>query len=242
MGQLLDCNKIRRNIVLPLGIAGAVLLASCAKMPDMMPKDTGEAAEQVKVAKQADKKAHMAEQKELAKERREEKTEDKEILALNERIHTLSLRVEDLSERMHQMTQRLEHDPLKIAEMELAIKAIEERIGDDGAEHKAPRHGMTKKSPKMPAKSSGKAFWGIQIAAYKTEAGAKEAWAELLDNPMAIELQEAKVQYIKTKPMKNGKRLILAVINDYPSHKAANDACESLKERGIDCVAARIRP
>ena len=191
MSQLLGFNKFRRSGALILVFASAIVLSSCAKMPNLMPKDagaakaTGEAAEQVKSARTEDKKAHVEEAKELKKERMEEKTEDKEfalmkkqleedaaraaansdnpdvvsrvffdkeILALNERIHILSKRVEDLSERTHHMAQRLEHDPLKIAELELAVKSIEAKIGSDGVERKAPRHGMAKKSPQMSGK------------------------------------------------------------------------------------------
>ena len=56
-----------------------------------------------------------------------------------------------------------------------------------------------------------KPFWSVQLGAYKTKPGAEEAWGEILANPMAVELSEAEVHYIPTKPLKNGKRLEMEV-------------------------------
>jgi len=59
---------------------------------------------------------------------------------------------------------------------------------------------------------------------------------------LAIELTEATVHYVPTKPNKKGKTLTLIVINYYPNHKAANKACTNLKKNGLDCVAILVRP
>ena len=72
--------------------------------------------------------------------------------------------------------------------------------------------------------------------------GTKGSWDEFIVNPLAIELTEATVHYVPTKPNKKGKTLTLIVINYYPNHKAANKACTNLKKNGLDCVAILVRP
>jgi len=71
--------------------------------------------------------------------------------------------------------------------------------------------------------------------------GGGEAWGDILANPMAVELSEAKVHCIPTKPLKNGKRLTLIVINKYANRKSADAACKAMMGNGIDCVAHYAR-
>jgi hypothetical protein len=59
---------------------------------------------------------------------------------------------------------------------------------------------------------------------------------------MAVELSDAKVNYVPSKPLKSGKRLTLIIINEYANFNAANGACKTLKGNGIDCVAYHVKP
>ncbi|MBC8241937.1 MAG: SPOR domain-containing protein [Alphaproteobacteria bacterium] len=228
------------------------------------------AAKEVAEAKEADEKARKDEMRELKKEKKEEKVEDKgfaamqaqlkkdvaraesnpdqpagvsrlyfdkEMLAMNERVHAISTRVEELSQRVHEMAQRVENIPEQLAELKLELTKAEVNIRSS-----ASGPASRPKAPMQAATRSGSAFWGIQIGAYKTRAGAEVAWAEFLADPMAVELNDAKVHYIQSKPLRNGSRLTLMIINDYASRKAAEDACNTMKGRGIDCVAYHVKP
>lgn len=141
---------------------------------------------------------------------------DEELLALNERIHHLSQRLEEVSNRIHSLAGLLEHLPSKVAKLESMA-----------AQRSA---------------NSAEPFWGIQVGAYNTRSGAKEGWTEILSNQAAVQLNDAKVQYFLSEPLKSGKRLTLIVINEYESRAAAESACNELKEVGVQCVAIRITP
>ncbi len=220
------------------------------------------AAKEVRDAKAAGRRAHRKEARELNKERQEEKAEDKdfaamrkqlardealaeanpdqragvsrsffdkEMLAMNERVHAISKRVIDLSERVHEMAQRVENMPEKLAELKLELVTAGANIRNS-------------KAPMQGARRPGAPFWGVQIGAYKTRSGAEIFWAEFLADPMAIELTDAKVHYVQSKPLKNGNRLTLIIVNEYANHKAADKACNGLKGRGLDCVAYYVKP
>lgn len=172
-----------------------------------------------------------------------------EMGMINERLHANSERVQELSKQVQDLAQRFEHIPSRLAEIETVLKMIEEKTGKAAAEPKAGKDmakeaakGAAKNMAKAMAQATEKPFWGIQIGAYKTRAGAEEAWGEFLANPMAIELSDASVRYIPTKPLKNGAVLTLIIVNQYGSEKAAERACNDLKGKGIDCVAMHIKP
>jgi hypothetical protein len=266
MIHLMNLDKIPRFAALSFGVALTILVSSCAQIPLMSSENPTMAAKEVEDAKAADEKAHTREAREFKKEAQKEKVEDKdfaamrkqlekdeamaesssgqaavvsrlffdkEMLAMNERVHAISKRVEELSERMHETAQRVEKLPEKLAELKLELVTAEENIR------------KTASRPKALMQAAGPVrapFWGIQIGAYKTKAGAKVSWAEFLSDPMAIELTDAKVRYVQTKPLKNGKRLTLIIVNEYPNRKAAEAACNGLKGRGLDCVAYHVRP
>jgi len=254
-----------------LAVASAIMLSSCMQISNPMSNETKMAAKEVGEAREAVKKAHKEEDKEFKEEKREEKEEDtdfgkmkreleahraraaanpgqtdgksgefvdKELIALNQRVHHLSQRMELLSERVHKMSLNLENLPAKLAELRLELKTTEDKVQHMASAPKAaPQSPRKKLSPKM-----GKPFWSVQLGAYKTKPGAEEAWGEILANPMAVELTEAKVHYIPTKPLKNGKRLTLIVINQYANRKSAEEACKTMMDNGIDCVAHYARP
>ncbi len=167
---------------------------------------------------------------------------DEEILAVNERIHHLSERMKELSERLHAMNERLEHTPSKIAELELALQKTEEKLGIISARPTAPSKPAKKaNAPKQLVAASKKSFWGVQLGAYRTRASAEVSWGEFLANPLAVELTEATVHYVTSRPNKKGHTFTLIVVNEYPNRKSANKACNALKENGLDCVAYRVR-
>jgi len=146
----------------------------------------------------------------------------KEMLAVNERLETISNNVEDLSARV-QTRPELKLEP-KLAE------PIRQNIRPKA------------NSRTQAASNSGTPFWGIQIGAYKTRPGAEVAWGEFLAGPTSGQLRDSKVQYVPSKPLRNGRRLTLIVINRYASSNTANVACEALKGNGIDCVAYHVKP
>ncbi len=167
---------------------------------------------------------------------------DEEILAVNERLHHLSERVKDLSERVHGLTERLESVPTKLAELELALDKTEEKLGIISARPTAPSKPAKKAStPKQLVAAPKKSFWGVQLGAYRTRAGAEVSWGEFLANPLAVELTEATVHYVTSRPNKKGHTFTLIVVNEYPNRKSANKACNALKENGLDCVAYRVK-
>ena len=165
---------------------------------------------------------------------------DTEILLINERVHKLSERMEHLSDRIHKLAERLEFIPSKIAELEAALKQANENRSMVAAKPE-PKPMAGANAPKQLTKYQGAPFWGVQLGAYKTKAGAEVAWAEFLNNLSTVELNDASVRYIPSAPLKSGKRLMLIIINEYPNRTAAMDACEGLKGGGIDCVAMHIR-
>ena len=141
---------------------------------------------------------------------------DEEMLALNERIHHLSQRIVEVSERVHSLAGLLEHLPSKVAKLESMAS--------------------------QRSANSAEPFWGIQVGAYNSRSGAKEGWNGILSNQAAVQLNDAKVQYFLSEPLKNGKRLTLIVINEYESRAAAESACNELKTVGVQCVAIRVTP
>jgi hypothetical protein len=180
---------------------------------------------------------------------------DKEMLAVNQSIHNLSERVEDISDRVHKLALRTEDLPTKLAELKLANTVNKEEALERARAARKNRDAKPAKKPvsllkpaasmkKEPAvmTSSSKPFWGIQVGAYKTRAGAQSAWGEILTNATAIELNDAKVHYVPSKPTKDGRVLTLIILNRYANRKQARDACEGLKSKGVDCVARYARP
>jgi len=173
---------------------------------------------------------------------------DKELLALNQRVHHLSQRMEHLSDRVHKLAEHMENLTTKLAELKLELVTTEDKVQKMAAAPKSEKAGSTKKGPpkklarNTPPAKKVKPFWSVQLGAYKTKPGAEEAWGDILANPMAVELSEAKVHYIPTKPLKNGKRLTLIVINKYANRKSADAACKAMIGNGIDCVAHYARP
>jgi hypothetical protein len=269
MPDLSNLGRIRRFAARSIAITLTVLLPSCAQISSLLSDDADPAmnadmaSKKVREAKAADKQAQANEARELKKERQEEKTEDrnfaatkqeleqdlskagsnpdqasgvsrlffdKEMLAVNERIHSLSARVEALSERIHELTGQVENVPEELAKLKLELA----KTAEQGQNAAPKRSTPTGKHPGAP-------FWGIQLGAYKTRPGAEEAWAAFLANPMAVELNDAKVQYVLTKPLKNGRRLTLIIVNQYASQSAADGACNTLKGNGIDCVAFHVK-
>lgn len=234
-------------------VAAAMILASACTWSSTTSEDNADLAmeakmtdEKVEEAKEEEEKFMTEEERQFEQEQEEEKEEDQEsaamkkqleedeanmsdpaagvsrlffdeeMLALNERIHHLSQRVEEVSERVHSLAGLLEHIPSKVAKLESMASRLSA-------------------SPTEP-------FWGIQVGAYNTRSGAKEGWTGILSNQAAVQLNDAKVQYFLSKPLKNGKRLTLIVLNEYASHAAADSACNELKEVGVQCVAIRVTP
>jgi hypothetical protein len=157
---------------------------------------------------------------------------DEEMLKINERIHTVSERVEEISERVHSLAELFERVPSRLAALE---------AGSGAPAPSAPAV-ITPTAPKEPVMASGAPFWGVQLGAYKTRSGAEKAWARVLTNPAAIELNDATVQYILTKPRKDGSRLTRIVVNQFAKRSTAKNACKVLKGKGVDCVAVHIKP
>ena len=164
----------------------------------------------------------------------------KEILTTNERIDTISKRVEDLSQRVSRLAGKPETIPEKPADMKVPSKKAPKKITKrtKGAVKSVGPAGKTKRA----AAKTAAPFWGVQIGAYKTRPGAETAWDEFLDGPTAIQLIDAKVRYVPSKPLRNGRRLTLIIINKYSSRKNAETECEALKAKNIDCVAYRVNP
>ena len=207
-----------------------------------------------KAEEKAEDKDYAAMKKELEKDRAEAAAHpgqdkrasklfvDTEFLAVNERVHHLSERMEELSQRVHELAVRLEHTPAKIADLELALEKTAEKLGIISARPTASgKSGKKANAPKQLTAAPKKSFWGIQMGAYRTRAGAEVSWAEFLAIPLAVELTEATVHYIAAKPNKKGHVFTLIVVNEYPNRKSANKACNALKENGLDCVAYRVK-
>ena len=245
--------KMKIGLTTVTAVAAAIILASACTWSSTTSEDETDSAmdakmadEKVEEAKEEEEKFVTEEERQFIQEKEEEKEEnkdflamkkqleedeanmsdpvagvsrlffDEEMLALNERIHHLSQRVEEVSERVHSLAGLLEHIPLKVAKLESMASQREA--------------------------SRAEPFWGIQVGAYNTRSGAKEGWTEILANQAAIQLNDAKVQYFLSEPLKSGKRLTLIVINEYANHAAANSACNELKEVGVRCVAIRVTP
>ncbi|MBT3700491.1 MAG: SPOR domain-containing protein [Alphaproteobacteria bacterium] len=164
---------------------------------------------------------------------------DKQMMAINERIHALSERLEDVSERVHHMTQRMETLPELFAELDLKVVELKSEVHSISGKPMAPA--APKKAPKQLVKNSAGLPWGVQLAAYKTLNGAETGWSEILASTTVLELNDAKVRYVPTKPNKKGHVFTLIVINEYASRNDAKTACKSLKDKGVDCVAVKTK-
>ena len=172
---------------------------------------------------------------------------DREILAVNQRIHAVSQRVEHLSDRVHKLSEHVENIPEKIAELKLEMVETEEKVQKNSKTAsapptKAPKSLIASKAPKSLAAGSKTSFWGVQVGAYSTKSAAEKGWSEMLSEGSALELNDAKVQYILSKPKKDGRRLSLIVINQYPNRNAAFLACKGLRGQGVDCVPVHVTP
>ena len=238
--------KIGLNAVTVV-VAATIFMSACTRSSATLEDDADSAMkakmadEKVEEAKEQEEALVTEEERQFEEEKEEEKQEDadfeavkkrlaedeaeaeltrkffdNEMLAINERLHHLSGRVEEISERLHSLAGLVEHLPSKVAALEVALK-----------------QGLTR--PK-------EAFWGVQVGAYNTRSGAKEGWNGILSNQAAVQLNDAKVQYFLSEPLKNGKRLTLIVINEYESRAAADSACNELKTVGVQCVAIRVTP
>jgi hypothetical protein len=164
---------------------------------------------------------------------------DKEMLAINERIHLLSERMEDMSQRVHHIAQRLETLPELFAELDLKVVELKSEVHSISGKPMAPA--APKKAPKQLVNNSSGLPWGIQLAAYKTLIGAEAGWSEILASTTVVELNDAKVRYVPTKPNKKGHVFTLIVINEYASRNDAKAACSVLKGKGLDCVAVKTK-
>jgi len=166
---------------------------------------------------------------------------DEEMLKLNERVHTVSQRVEEISERVHGLAELFERVPSRLAALEAVSGAQtgEKMAMAPASSAPAPIAPTTAKKPAMAA---GTPFWGVQLGAYKTKSGAEKAWGRVLTNPAAVELNDATVQYIPSKPRKDGSKLTRIIVNQYAKRGAAKTACKDLKGKGVDCVAVYIKP
>ena len=158
---------------------------------------------------------------------------DREMQTLEEQIHHLSERVEEIAEQVHSLAGLVEHIPSRVAALDLAATETRNSLLSLGA---------TLTSAAGLGSSSGEAFWGVQVGAYRSRTGAKKGWAELLANQAAIQLNDLKVQYFLSKPLKSGNRLTLVVVNRYESQSAAVSVCNELRKAKVDCVAVRINP
>ncbi len=261
-------NLPSRPIVIAMAMASAFLLSSCLQISNPLSRETKTASRQAGEPVEADRKFKKAEGVAFKKEKKAEKAEDKnfermkkeleadraeamadpkknayvsrlffdkEVLEINERVHSLSKRMEKLSERIHKLSEHLDNLPSKLAALEQEVEKTEQNVKKMSGKPTASA------KPKAKTKNS-KPFWGIQLGAYKTRPGAEEAWSDILADPMAVELSNAKVHYVPSKPLKNGTRLTLIVVNEFPSHKAADTACNALKTNGLDCVAYHVKP
>ncbi len=146
----------------------------------------------------------------------------KEILAVNDRLQTISNRVEDLSARVQ-----------TLPGLKMQPKTAKVNVQNNGS---------AAKTPMLAAANSETPFWGIQIGAYKTRPGAETAWGEFLGGPTSRQLSASKVRYIPSRPLRNGRRLTLIIIDKYASRNDAEVECEALKAKGIDCVAYHVKP
>ena len=230
-------------------------MSSCARHSNTPSDRAVMAANKALAEKAADKKALEEEDKELHSKKRKEteeyekfslmKTElkrdeatattypgrsshvskalfAKEMLAVDARLETISKSVEYLSARV-QTPPELKMEP----------KTAEPNHRNNMSKAKTRTQAAT--NPETP-------FWGIQIGAYKTKPGAKIAWGEFLAAPTSRQLSGSKVRYVPSKPLRNGRRLTLIIIDSYVSSNAANVECEALKGQGIDCVAYHVKP
>jgi hypothetical protein len=160
---------------------------------------------------------------------------DKEMLAINERIHHLSERMEEMSERIHHIAQRLETMPELLAELDLKVAELKSEV------HVDERKAAATTAPKQLVKMAEGLPWGVQLAAYKTLTGAETGWSEILASTTVVELNDAKVRYVPSKPNKKGHVFTLIVINDYATREEAEAACKALKGKGVDCVAVKTK-
>jgi cell division protein FtsN len=178
-----------------------------------------------------------------------------EMLAINLRLHSLSERVENISDQVHDLAERQENMPTSMAKSDMADKTPKHMTGMKSEPEMADKKPEMKPEPKMadkkpdamkpkPAKAPqpllqpfGSQPWGVQLGAYKTRSGAEASWGKTLANTTVLELNDAVVRYVPSKPRKNGQILTLVVINEYANRTAAKAACKSLKGKGVDCIA-----
>ena len=168
----------------------------------------------------------------------------KEMQNINERVDTVSQRVEEISERVNGLTELFERVPSRLAALEAGSGAPAGEKMAMAPASSAPT-AITPAEPeaaKEPAMAAGSPYWGVQLGAYKTKSGAEKAWAKVLTNPAAIELNDATVQYVPSKPRKDGSKLTRIIVNQYAKRGAAKTACKDLKGKGVDCVAVHIKP
>jgi len=115
---------------------------------------------------------------------------DEEILAINERIHALSVRLEHMSERVHKLSEHVEDIPEQMAALKLELLMTENEVREAAAKPKTDSAAKPEtadapkpKAPRQLAKKPSKAFWGIQLGAYKTKAGAKKSGQNFKPTP-----------------------------------------------------------
>mgnify|MGYP002631299286 CR=1 FL=1 len=158
-----------------------------------------------------------------------------------EKVEDLSQRVDDLADRIDGLPTASAGAMARKPELQAAVPFPSSPNNPMLAKTPAPAE---KKKPAdkpkpMAAKASGP-YWGIQVGAYKDIPGAKQAWAEILANPAAIELNDATVNYVE-QTRKNGTKMYRIIVNQYANKKTAQAACKLFKGYGVDCWATLIK-
>ncbi|MFP6698071.1 MAG: SPOR domain-containing protein [Alphaproteobacteria bacterium] len=156
----------------------------------------------------------------------------RQVLVMNKRIDALTDHIEHLSKRIYRLAKHIGDNQAKIAEV---------KLNEPNARKKHRQVAKNSDDAMNTPAIETKPFWGVQLGAYRTRPGAEEAWGKIRAKPTAVELTEARVRCVPSRPLKNGDKLTLIVINEYASHKAANGACDALKTNGLACVAYYVR-
>ena len=182
---------------------------------------------------------------------------DGEISNVSRKIDDVSGKVDDLSQRVDNLAERIERLPSGAPMMapaeskpELLAPTMEPEAAEKPAEVAAageaaapvtlsPPKPESEAKPEAAAQPDGP-YWGVQVGAYGSQAGAEQAWSRILSNPAAIELNDAKVRYVEMTRKKGGK-MYRIIVNSYAEKKAAQAACKSYKADGVDCWAVYIK-
>ncbi len=154
-----------------------------------------------------------------------------------EKVEDLSQRVDDLADRIDRLPMASAGDMARKPELQAALPFPSSPDKPKSAEAPAPAE---KSKPKPMTALPSRPYWGVQVGAYKDLPGAKQAWAEILANPAALELNDATVNYVE-QTRKNGTKMHRIIINKYANKKTAQAACKLFKGYGVDCWATLIK-